>query len=84
MWLVLFSSNKVKELDNANKRLEAGGVTERPLNAPEERSPFAAKTPWQTLFAVPLAIAIALGIHWFAAKKEPPNETRLYSYFFSV
>ena len=36
-----------------------------------------------TLFAVPLAVAIALGIHWFAAKKEPPNETQLYSYFLS-
>jgi NitT/TauT family transport system permease protein len=78
---VLFSRNKVKELANANKRLEAGGVTERPLNAPEERSPFAAKTRWQTLFAVPLAVAIALGIHLFAAKKEPPDETQLYSYF---
>ena len=80
---MLFSSNKVKELANANKRLEVSGVTERSLNAPEERSPFAAKTRWQTLFAVPLAVAIALGIHWFAAKKEPPDETRLYSYFLS-
>ena len=80
---MLFSGNKAKELANASKRLEVSGVTERSLNAPEERLPFAAKTPWQTLFAVPLAAAIALGIHWFAAKKEPPDETRLYSYFLS-
>src|SRR6202022_3268135 len=38
---------------------------------------------WQTLFAVPLAVAISIVLHWFAAQKEPPGETRLYTYFLS-
>ena len=74
MWRRAVLQQQSEELANANKRLEAGGVTERPLNAPEERSPCSEKA-MATLFAVPLAVAIALGIHWFASKKEPPRNT---------
>jgi sulfonate transport system permease protein len=63
--------------------MEASGATKRALNAREENQPLAAKMRWQILFAVPLAVAIAISLHWFAAKKEPTGETQLYSYFLS-
>jgi NitT/TauT family transport system permease protein len=78
---VLFSSNKVKELADVNERPEGNGATNRSPNAQERSTRFAAKTRWQTLITVPLAVAISLALHWFAAMKEPPGETRLYGYF---
>ena len=71
----------MKELADVNERPEGNGATKRSPNAQERSTRFAAKTRWQTLIAVPLAVAIALALHWFAAKKEPPDETRLYGYF---
>jgi len=70
-------------LADVNERPEGNGVTKRSPDAQEGSTPFAARTRWQTLFAVPLAVAVALVIHWFAAKKEPPGETHLYTYFLS-
>jgi NitT/TauT family transport system permease protein len=80
---VLFSSNKVKELADVNGRPEGSGVTKRSPNAQVGGRRFAEKARWQTLFAVPLTVAIALALHWFAAKKEPPGETWLYGCFLS-
>jgi NitT/TauT family transport system permease protein len=71
----------VRGLTDVNKRPEGSGVTKRSPNPEEGRTPFPAKTRWPTLFAVPLAVAIALALHWFSAKKEPPGETRLYASF---
>ena len=82
--VVLFPRNKVKELAEVNQRPEVSSVIERSPVAQKESEPYAAKTRWQTLFAVPLALAIALVVHWFAAKKEPPSETHLYAFFLSA
>jgi NitT/TauT family transport system permease protein len=80
----LFYRNKVKELANVNDRPRSGDVIKRLAGAPQEGDKrFSPQTQWQTLFAVPLAVAVALVIHWFAAKKEPPGETHLYTYFLS-
>jgi NitT/TauT family transport system permease protein len=80
----LFYRNKVKELANVSDRPRSGYVIKRLAGAPQEGDKrFSPQTQWQTLFAVPLAVAVALVIHWFAAKKEPPGETHLYTYFLS-
>ena len=74
----------MKELANVNDRPRSGYVIKRLAGAPQEGDKrFSPQTQWQTLFAVPLAVAVALVIHWFAAKKEPPGETHLYTYFLS-
>jgi NitT/TauT family transport system permease protein len=78
---VLFPSDKVKEQANVNEHRQASGVVMRSVGVPGGSEPFAAQPRWQTMFPVPLAVAIALAVHWFAAKKEPPDETRLYTYF---
>jgi NitT/TauT family transport system permease protein len=75
---VLFAAKKMNELAEVRSALETNGV-----DAQEVNEPFAGKTRWQTLFAVPLAVAIALSLHWFAARKEPAGETQLYSHFLS-
>jgi NitT/TauT family transport system permease protein len=75
---VLFSSNKVKEPADVNERPEGNGATKRSPNAQDRNTRFAGKTRWQALVAVPLVVAIALTVHWLAAKNEPPAETRLY------
>jgi NitT/TauT family transport system permease protein len=50
----------------------------------EERHERPADKPrWQTLLAVPLAVAIALVLHWFGSKNEPPGQTWLYNSFLS-
>ena len=69
----------MKELADANQHPVVSGVIKR--SPREGRELFAAKTRWQILFAVPLAVAIALAVHWFAGNKEPPGETHLYTYF---
>jgi NitT/TauT family transport system permease protein len=76
---VLFPSDKVKEQANVNEHRQASGVATRSVGVPEGSEPFAAQPRWR--FPVPLAVAVALAVHWFAAKKEPPDETRLYTYF---
>jgi NitT/TauT family transport system permease protein len=81
--VVLFARNKVNELAEAKSALEASSAIKRPFGTQEESEPFAVKTRWQILLAVPLAVGIALALHWFAAKKEPPGETHLYTYFLS-
>jgi NitT/TauT family transport system permease protein len=73
----------VKAMADVSERPQAGGVTKRPTAVREGDEPIAAQTRWQPLFAVPLVVAIALALHWFAAKKEPPGETLLYIYFLS-
>jgi NitT/TauT family transport system permease protein len=92
--VLLFPSNQVKELADLNKHSEQvrelADLNERPTgnsaikrlaNAQERGTPFTAKARWQTLIAVPFAVTIALVLHWLVAKKEPPDETRLYGYF---
>ncbi len=74
--IVLFTRDKVK-------CAQTGGVVRRSFDTQEENELFAVKTRCRVLFAVPLALAIALAVHWFVAKKEPPGETHLYTYFLS-
>jgi NitT/TauT family transport system permease protein len=81
---VLFPWIKVKELAESDPRPEVSRVIERSLVAPKESEPYSAKTRWRTLFAVPLALAIALVVHWCAARKEPPIETNWYAFFLSA
>ena len=56
----------------------------RPSVRPWQRNePCAKNARWQTLSAVPLAAALALILHWFGSKNEPPDQTILYTYFLS-
>jgi NitT/TauT family transport system permease protein len=50
----------------------------------QERSERSAENArWQTLWAVPSAVAASLLVHWFGSKNEPPGPTWLYTYFLS-
>ena len=73
----------MKEVAHFSERAQAGGMVKRSAGVQEGNEPIAAQTRWQTLLAVPLAVGIALALHRFAAKKEPPDETLLYTYFLS-
>jgi NitT/TauT family transport system permease protein len=55
----------------------------RSEHAPERRVQYAENARWQTLLAVPLAAAVALVLHWFGSRNEPPGQTLLYTYFLS-
>lgn len=43
--------------------------------------PHGAKLPWRMLLAVPIATALAFGLHLLVSQKELPLETRYYSIF---
>ena len=43
--------------------------------------PRGAKLPWRTLLAVPIATALAFGLHLLVSQNELPLETRYYSIF---
>ena len=76
--VVLFASNKVREISHC---APASDVTKRsPGSRKSTDQPFG-KTRWQILSAIPLAVALALALHWFMSKNEPPRETHLYTYF---
>jgi NitT/TauT family transport system permease protein len=75
---VLFAGNKVNEI---SERAQAGYVTKRSLGPEKSSDPPVGKTRWEILFAIPLAVALALALHWLTSKKEPPAETHLYTYF---
>jgi NitT/TauT family transport system permease protein len=75
---VLFAGNKVNEI---NEHAQAGNVT-RGSPGPEKSSqPQVRKTKREILFAIPLAVALALALHWLTSKKEPHAEAHLYTYF---
>ena len=77
--LVLFGGSKVNEGE-----FKGPGHPKEPLwQRPEQRfQPFGRIFHEKCgLAAVPLAIALALVVHWFAAKQEPWGETELYTYF---
>jgi NitT/TauT family transport system permease protein len=76
--VVLFAGNKVNEI---SERAQAGYVTKRSLGPEKSSDPPVGKTRWEILFAIPLAVALALALHWLTSKKEPPAETHLYTYF---
>ncbi|HWM26439.1 MAG TPA: ABC transporter permease subunit [Chthoniobacterales bacterium] len=44
-------------------------------------TPRGAKQPWRTLLAVPIATALAFGLHLLISQNELPLETRYYSIF---
>ena len=44
-------------------------------------TPRVAELPWRTLLAVPVATALALGLHLLVSRNELPLETRYYSIF---
>jgi NitT/TauT family transport system permease protein len=72
----------VKELDGPEQRSQTTSeVITQPSAAHKELEPLGGALPRTTLFAVPLATAIALVLHWLAAKNEPPGETQLYAWF---
>jgi NitT/TauT family transport system permease protein len=78
---MLFVRSKVNEIADVKERAQASGVIKRLPGTHEGSEPQARKIGWQSLFAVPITVAIALILHWFAAKNEPLGETRLYGYF---
>jgi NitT/TauT family transport system permease protein len=47
-------------------------------------SPRAPSAPFHTLLSLPIAAAIALGVHLFVSEKEPPAETHSYTLFLGV
>jgi len=74
--VVLFAGTKVNEI---NERAHAGDVTKRSSGPEKSSDPPVGKRRWQILSAIPLAVALAL--HWFMSRKEPPAETHLYTVF---
>jgi NitT/TauT family transport system permease protein len=60
---------------------QAADAIELPSDSAENTSPPTWTRRWQIPVLVPSAIAIALVVHWFAAKKDPPAETAMYNYF---
>ena len=71
----------MNKLEEVKEDAQAGGVFKRTAGSPDGRGPNTAKMRWQTVAAVPLAVIIALVVHWYAARKEPPAETFLYTVF---
>jgi RsiW-degrading membrane proteinase PrsW (M82 family) len=69
--------NELAEIEGA----QASDAIGRSARAQVESGPLKAKARWQVLFSVPLALVIALALHWSVAKKEPTGETVLYAYF---
>jgi NitT/TauT family transport system permease protein len=47
-------------------------------------TPRGAKLPWRTLLAVPIATALAFGLHLLVSQNELPLETRYYSIFLAA
>jgi len=62
---------------------QASDAVSRSHRAQVNSGSLEAKTPWQILISVPLAVVIALSLHWFVEKREAPGETHLYTYFLS-
>lgn len=81
--VMLFAGNKVKDAAEVKESAQACDVVEPPIGAQKNIEAPTGNGWWQTLFVVPLAIAIALALHRFAARQEPPAETHLYNYFLS-
>jgi NitT/TauT family transport system permease protein len=78
---VLFAGNEVNEPAEINELAQTGYVTKRSPGHEKTSDPPVGKTRWEILFAIPLAVALALALHWLTSKKEPPAETHLYAYF---
>lgn len=73
----------MKELADANQEKQVDALIEASSAANRRSERPAGKSPWPALLAVPLALAMALGQHGFAAANEPPAEAGLYTYFLS-
>ena len=71
----------MKEPADVNGQAKTADVIEQSLRAEQKSEPFGPAMPWQILAAVPLAVAVALVVHWFAGTKGPPGETLLYTCF---
>jgi NitT/TauT family transport system permease protein len=65
------------------RRRSVGCFSRQSTGAQEGGKPLARGQRWRNLAAVPVAVAIALAVHWFAARTEPSSETHLYTYFLS-
>jgi len=68
-------------VNEINEHAQAGNVTKRSPGPEKSSRPQVRKTNREILFAIPLAVALALALHWLTSKKEPPAETHLYTYF---
>ena len=68
-------------MNEINEHAQAGNVTKRSPGPEKSSRPQVRKTNREILFAIPLAVALALALHWLTSKKEPPAETHLYTYF---
>src|SRR5262245_12250424 len=53
----------------------------RPARPSASRAGSAPAARWRTLLAGPLAVGVALAIHFCAARNEPPVDTRTYTLF---
>jgi NitT/TauT family transport system permease protein len=52
--------------------------------SPGRVDPAERRLPLRTSFAVPVAAALALALHMFVSKREPPAETSSYTLFLSI
>ena len=71
----------MNKLEEVKEDAQAGGVFKQTAGFPDGRGPNTAKMRWRIVAAVPLAVIIALVVHWFAARKESPADTFLYTVF---
>lgn len=78
---MLFSGYKVNEAEEAKESGHYGNAVQPPVDTVENAGSPVRNSWWPVFAAVPSAIVIALFVHWFAAKQEPPGETELYTYF---
>lgn len=78
---MLFLGNKVNGIAQVEDRPQGDGAARLSAGNRPATEPVASNGPWQILAAVPLAAVIALAAHAFAARQEPPDQTRLYTCF---
>jgi NitT/TauT family transport system permease protein len=80
---MLFRGNKVNEAAEVKESDQLTDAIGPPGDSGENAGPPTWSRRWLVIAVVPTVIAMALAVHWFSAKKEPPGETELYTYFLS-
>jgi hypothetical protein len=57
----------------------SASLLRRSEHAQEQSERYSKNARWQMLLAVPLAVVVALVLHWFGSKNEPVGQTLLYA-----